>query len=213
MARPTVLRRRLTRQERSQRTRAELLDTARRVFEERGFHAASLEEIAEAAGYSKGAIYANFAGKDELFLAVLAEHVERRVRQTADVALRGEDLESAVRAVARGARELGEREPAWTPLLVEFWIHASRREEARRLVRELHERQLDGFAAVIEEVARRHRATLAIPARELARGSGALGRGLALERLLDPDVRVGELFEELFVAATLAVLRPTAGAR
>jgi AcrR family transcriptional regulator len=214
MEKPTVrMRRRLTRQERTQRTRADLLDTARRVFEERGFHAASLEEIAEAAGYSKGAIYANFAGKDELFLAVLGEHIERRLRATADVALRGEDLESAVRAVARGARELGEREPAWTPLLVEFWTHASRRAEARRLVRELHERQLDGFAAVIEEVARRHRATLALPARELARGTGALGRGLALERLLDPDVRVGDLFEGLFVAATLAVLRPTARAR
>ena len=70
------------RDERKARTRADLLETARRVFELRGFHAASLEEIADAAGYSKGAIYSNFSGKDELFLAVISDHVKRRFRHS-----------------------------------------------------------------------------------------------------------------------------------
>jgi AcrR family transcriptional regulator len=205
--------RRITREERKQRTRAELLATARRMFEERGFHAASLEEIAEEAGYSKGAVYSNFAGKDELFLAVLAEHMQARVRSVVEAALDGESFEEAVRAVACSAREAGLREPQWIPLVVEFWTHVSRREEVRRKVLALHECQLEAFAGVIEELAHRHRMAFVIPAREVVRGTGALGRGLALERLLNPEAQVGELFEELFVAATLAVARPQADSR
>lgn len=176
---------------------------ARRVFEERGFHAASLEEIAEEAGYSKGAIYSNFSGKDELFLAVLEEHIEQRARAVVDAALDGEDFEAAVRAVARSARDAGEREPRWAALLVEYWTHVSRRDGVRAVVLGLHERQLDAFTVVIEELARRHGVVFRIPAREVVRGTGALGRGLALERLLAPELPIGELFEELFVAATL----------
>jgi AcrR family transcriptional regulator len=150
-------------------------------------------------------VYSNFANKDELFLAVLAEHIERRVRASVDVALEAEEFEGAVRAVARSAVEEGEREPAWTPLLVEFWAHASRRGELRAAVLALHERQLDAFTGVVEELARRHDVTFRLAPREVVRGTGALGRGLALERLLDPDAAVGNVFEELFVAATVGV--------
>ena len=193
------------REERKRRTRADLLETARRVFEERGFHDASLEEIADAAGYSKGAIYSNFSGKDELFLAVLTEHIERRARAVVDVALDGKDFEASVRAVARSGVELGEREPAWTPLLIEFWTHVSKRPDLRPAVLELHERQLDAFAEVVGELARRHGKTFRIAPRDVVRGTGALGRGLALERLVEPDAPLGSVYEELFVAATLGV--------
>ena len=194
-----------TRRQPRERTRADLLETARRVFEERGFHAASLDEIAEAAGYSKGAIYSNFHGKDELFLAVLTEHVERRIRALVAVALDGKDFEAGVRAVARSGAQFGRREPQWTPLLVEFWIHVSRRDDLRRAVLDLHEHQLDALAELVAELGRRHGKTWRIPPREVVRGTGAMGRGLALERLLDPDTSYGETYEELFVAATLGV--------
>jgi AcrR family transcriptional regulator len=62
---------RLTRAQRRQQTRARLLEAAGQVFARRGFHAATLDEVAEAAGYTKGAVYANFANKDGLFLALL----------------------------------------------------------------------------------------------------------------------------------------------
>src|SRR5699024_6872801 len=65
-----------SRQERQQQTRAALLDTARMVFSEDGYHAARLERIAREAGYSKGAVYSNFAGKADLFLAVLDQNLE-----------------------------------------------------------------------------------------------------------------------------------------
>jgi AcrR family transcriptional regulator len=205
MAKAIESNRRGPRDERKRRTRGDLLETARRVFEERGFHAASLEEIADTAGYTKGAIYSNFEGKDELFLAVLTEHIERRARAVVDVALDGKDFEASVRAVARSGVELGEREPAWIPLLVEFWTHVSTRPDLRAAVLDLHERQLDAFAGVVEELARRHGKTFRIAPRDVVRGTGALGRGLALERLLEPDAPLGSVYEELFVAATLGV--------
>ncbi|HMN30494.1 MAG TPA: helix-turn-helix domain-containing protein, partial [Caldilineaceae bacterium] len=62
---------RLTRPQRQQQTRERLLDAAVEVFSRRGYHAASVEEISEAAGFSKGAVYSNFASKEELFLALL----------------------------------------------------------------------------------------------------------------------------------------------
>jgi AcrR family transcriptional regulator len=193
------------RDERKRRTRADLLETARRVFEERGFHDASLEEIAEAAGYSKGAIYSNFAGKDELFLAVLGQHIDRRARAVVDVALDGADFAASVRAVARSGVEFGEREPAWTPLLVEFWTHVSQRPRLREQVLALYERQLDAFTDVIEELARRHGKSFRIAPRDVVRGTAALGRGLALERLVAPERSLAHVYEELFVAATLGM--------
>jgi AcrR family transcriptional regulator len=208
MANPSVRRPRLTREERKRQTREDLLLTARRLFEERGFHGASLEDIADEAGYTKGAVYSNFASKDELFLAVLGGHIERRVRANVEVALDATDFASATRAVARSAVAESEREPAWAPLVVEFWAHASRREELRRAVLALHERQLDAFTGLIEELAHRHAVTFRVPPREVVRGTGALGRGLALERLLEPGAALGGLFEELFVAATVGVTEP-----
>ena len=61
------------------------------MFLRRGFHAASLDEIAEEAGYTKGAVYSNFAGKDDLFLALLAEHYVQRAETYAALILAEED--------------------------------------------------------------------------------------------------------------------------
>ena len=69
---------RLTRAEQRDVTRSRLLDAAEKVFVDRGFHAASVDEVAEEAGYSKGAVYSNFENKDELFLAVLERRTHGR---------------------------------------------------------------------------------------------------------------------------------------
>src|SRR6266705_548434 len=125
------MRQRLSRQDRKQRTRADLVAAAREVFLRRGFHGASLEEICEQAGYTKGAVYSNFAGKDELFLAVLDAHAAGRTRACA------------------------EADPRWVPVLIEFWTHASRHDDLRRQVSERHERNLDAIAALLEGLADR----------------------------------------------------------
>ena len=72
------VRTRLTRAESRQRTRDQLIDSAVKVFAERGYHAASVDEIAEDAGFSKGAVYANFPTKEQLFLAVMDRQQQRQ---------------------------------------------------------------------------------------------------------------------------------------
>jgi AcrR family transcriptional regulator len=196
---------RLTRSERTEQTRAELVEAARVVFLRSGFHGASLEEISLQAGYTTGAVYSRFAGKDGLFLAVLDDHVARRVRIYTDAAAAATDFESAGRELIRAAVAAGRDEPGWTPLLMEFWTHAARREDLRKQVLERNDRQLDALVELFEELALRHGVTFRLSPRRLLQGHTALARGLGLERQLDPDGRLDELYEEYALAATRAL--------
>lgn len=191
---------RMTRAERSEQTRAELVAAARRVFLRSGFHGASLDEISAAAGYTTGAVYSGFGGKDELFLAVVDDHLERRTRLYTDAALAAPDFESANREVIRAAVAAGREEPGWTPLLMEFWTHAARRPHLRVAVAERNERNLDASAALQEEVAARHGMRLLRDPREMQRAVTAMARGLSLERQIGPDVERERLFEDCAIA-------------
>jgi AcrR family transcriptional regulator len=190
---------RLGRQERRERTRADLLAAARRAFLRDGFHVASLDGIAEDAGYTKGAFYSNFASKDDLLVAVLEGHFSARVEAYEKLIFSTETIDDAYRVIARYWHDANEREPEWSRLVVELLAHASRNDQLRERVRVVRERALDQIAAFIEVLAERHGVEYLLPAREIARGSGALNRGLAVEQLLAPDVPVEE-FEEMHVA-------------
>jgi AcrR family transcriptional regulator len=198
-----VARRRLTRTQRQVQTKRDLVAAARRVFGRRGFYGATLEEISLEAGYTTGAIYSNFAGKDELFLAVLDERTERRVAAFGTEPLKAKSFEAALRVAVRISRE--GHEPDWAPLLVEFWTHASRDEELRRAVLDRHEQQLHAFAELVEQIGAKFGVTFRREPFEMARGYGALGRGLSLEKLLDPEAPIESLYEELFVTGALGM--------
>src|SRR5256885_16749950 len=86
---------RLTPERRRALTREHLLAAAAEVFAERGFHGATLDQIADAAGFSKGAVYSNFSSKDELFLALIKEQGAAMVRAYGDVAERLEAEDAA----------------------------------------------------------------------------------------------------------------------
>src|SRR6266568_7106345 len=78
--------RRLRRDERRQLTRAQLLDAAERVFAREGLRGASVEAIAAEAGFSHGAIYSNFKGKEDLFLVLVEERIDARLAKVYDAA-------------------------------------------------------------------------------------------------------------------------------
>ena len=199
---------RLTRPERRERTRGDLLAAARTVFERYGFHRASLDQIADEAGYTKGAIYSHFpGGKDALFLAVLDRHIDERVPTYAEIILSQDSFEASLRAIARHLVALGAKDPGWTPLLVEFWTHASHDADLRAAVQERNDRQMRAIAALIDDLAARHGVTYALPTVEVVRGSSALARGMGLERLVSPDAPLGATFEELFVAQMTGLAR------
>jgi AcrR family transcriptional regulator len=200
-------RRRLNRDELKELTRANLLEAARTVFSRRGFHAASLAEIAEEAGYSTGAVYSNFGGKDDLFLTMLDEQLAQSAREQSRSMREAENLEQAIRAAARELHGVAENDPARTPLTIEFWIHAARKPELRKRINALHRRQVGAIAQLLEELAERHDVEWVLPAAEVARGGGALSRGSRLERLVDDPIS-GRAFEEMFSAYLMGLARP-----
>jgi len=205
--------RRRTHAERKVQTRSDLVKSARQVFLERGFHGASLDEIAEAAGYSKGAVYSNFNSKDELFLAVFDAHLVQRTRALTDIVFSQARLEDAYHAIALSMSAADVQEPRWTPLLLEFWTYASRHEALRVIVSQRRERFLDVIAGLIEELGRRHGVDFALPTKEIARGSAALARGMALERLLNPRAVPADLFDRVHTAYVQGLTKTTKDVR
>jgi AcrR family transcriptional regulator len=201
---------RISRGDSKARTRADLIAAARRVFLARGFHAATLDEIAEEAGYTKGAVYSNFEGKDDLFLAVLTVHYAQRAASYAVLVGTEEDSEAMFRRVARVMLDAYREEPAWWPLISDFSTHASRHPALNARLRDAREGFLDELAGQIEALGEHHRLTLALPAREVARGTGALMRGMAVEWAIDPAAADAGAFEEMVAAYLrgLAVPRP-----
>jgi AcrR family transcriptional regulator len=199
---------RLNRAEAKQRTHDRLIAAARKVFLARGFHAASVGEIAEEAGYTTGAIYSNFGGKDELLLAMLdAELTERASSQRAQMR-ESASFEQGVRAAGRDLHRAGAQDPQMTPLIVEFWTYAASRPKLRKRAKALHQRQLAWIADLLREGCERHGVSLRLPPEEVARGGGALSRGMRLERLLDPAGASEDDFVEMFTAYVTGLIEP-----
>jgi AcrR family transcriptional regulator len=169
---------------RKDEVRTRVLRAAGEVFAERGFAAASIDQVAAAAGFTKGAVYSNFASKDELFLALMAAEAATRV-EVVEAALRETtDLPSALAAV--GA-ELSRREASWQLLFLEFWQRAVRDPDVRRAFvasrRDLRVRVADVVARFLAE----HPVRTGWDAQSLTVVLIALSNGLALEALPDPD--------------------------
>ena len=76
---------RLTRAQKRERTHGELVSSAERLFVERGFHASTVDEIALEAGYTKGAVYSNFASKEDLFFAVYERRAGRAIAEIEEI--------------------------------------------------------------------------------------------------------------------------------
>jgi AcrR family transcriptional regulator len=174
----------MTRDERRAATRTELLDAASRVFARRGFHAATLEDVAREAGYTTGAIYSNFAGKDELFQAAFEHQIAHDVREVSKAqATTTEDTPGArTRAASRRWMELVRERPEMF-LLTEYWAYAMRHPEVRESFIERFGAFRDTTARWLEEEAAHGGWELPLPPRDIAVGLNALMYGMALQYL------------------------------
>ena len=126
-----------TQAERREETREELLAAAARVFAHRGFHATSLDAVAEEAGFSRGAVYYNFADKEELFLELLDRRCAERGQDLREVFADtdDEDVEATSRQAQLGrphALDAMTGDPEWRALYLEFLAHAARDTAFRR---------------------------------------------------------------------------------
>src|ERR1051325_6634737 len=123
---------RWTQERRRQRTRDLLLDAAEEVFAERGYDGASLEEIAQRAGYTRGAIYKHFGNKEEMFLEANKRFNERYVHAFVDAIDPSRPLEEVdIGAIAQRWREMSRLDTGRFALGAEFNLYTLRNPEAR----------------------------------------------------------------------------------
>ena len=177
----------LTPERRRELTRSTLIDAAADVFAKRGFHAASLEEIAETAGFTRGAIYKNFENKEELFFAVIERRIDAQLSRFREVLT--EDQEAA-RDPARLAaiwEEVLAFDKEWFTLDLEFRLYAMRNEEARKTWVTQENLLHDVVARFIEETQKALGATMSFDADTLAGIVVPASQGFWQWAALDPE--------------------------
>jgi len=185
------------RRPRREAVRRRLLDAALQVFAERGFAGASLDEVAAAAGLTKGAIYSNFESKDDLFFAMMSDQVSTSIE-----AIRGVLIGTAGDARKEQARyEIGRllteaftQQREWELVLLDFWRRAVADEEVRPQFL-AHRRALRAaIADSVEQVLGRSPDIGGLSIDEVVTVVLALFNGLAIEQYVDPDLVSDDLF-------------------
>lgn len=201
---------RLTRAEQQAETRRRVLAAADRVFTERGFHAARLEEIAAHAGYTRGAVYSNFKNKDELALAIIEERFATSKELVERLASAQDPDVDGAQAVGHEFSNLFFEQNPWTPLFLEFVIHASRHPDLAKRLRAPYRGLADAIAKALETAS--GQAGMALPAasQRLALVMLAATNGAAVERLIDPERADSTLGGEVlgWIAAGLIAANP-----
>jgi AcrR family transcriptional regulator len=200
---------RLTRAEQAHRNRGLVLDAARRVFLARGYHGATLEQIADEAGFSKGVVYSQFDSKADLFLALLEARIEQRAADNARLAqslARGGDLQPLVEHLVRGDQAT----PDWQLLVIEFRVHAARDPELSRRYAAAHARTVDGVAEAMTTAAVTDGREPAVSSRQLAELALALSTGTTLEQAANPDALGGPELATQIAHVLEPLVRPVA---
>jgi AcrR family transcriptional regulator len=192
---------RLTRDESKAVTLSRILKAAEKTFEEKGFVAASVDEIADEAGYSKGAVYANFPNKQALFLAVAGQ----RMRDT------GAELFNAIRA-ATTPSDLVAHVNEWFrvrrrttvdrfALNLEFWMIMARDPKLREIGGHSFQAARSRTAEIVNEQVERHTLRPKLSAESIAMIMVALRSGIETQEWFDPggisETIVGDLLEVL----------------
>jgi AcrR family transcriptional regulator len=189
--------------------RDELLSAALRVFARRGYREAGVDEIAAEAGYSKGALYWHFSGKEELLLTLLEERIDAPMRERfALLASAPPRRDMSVEATRAFARQLAAEREAML-LEREYWSLAIRDPELRARYAERQTELRRDLAAAMEARAR-HLGTpdLPMPAEDVARIVMSIIGGLAVDELIEPgSVRPELLGEALAVVYAGLVAR------
>ena len=168
-------------------TRARLLDAAGRVFAERGYDRTSLDDLASAAGLTKGAVYSSFASKDELFYALMQERIGERLTLVAEAVERQSTPHEIGHDAGSGLSALVSSQADWHLLFIEFWARAVRDPELRVQFARHRRAARQTIADFLQAQATRAGVQLPAPADQLAIAVLALSNGIAIEQLADPE--------------------------
>jgi len=210
-ARPALdARTRMCQEERTRATRRKLLDAAKRIFAQDGFEAARLEDIAALAGYTRGAFYANFKSKEDIFFALFEEWVRERIESVTTAMGRHSDPAKKLAALRTHYAELA-KDRSLVLISMEFKLYALRHPEAHARLKSRHRRIRASFGELFSELMRELDKTISIAFPAVSACLGAVAQGLLLEHLIDPktlsndDIRhgLGRFFDSIFQAGSV----------
>jgi AcrR family transcriptional regulator len=184
---------------RREEVRRRLLEAAAEVFAEKGYATARLDEIAHRAGFTKGAVYSNFAGKHALLAELIEQHVTTQFAvNSLEVRAQNRPERVLEDIAAVYARAISERD-TWTGLLVEISQQAGHDDEVRAVYRDVRRALRDQLASMLDTSLAEVGLRLLVPAEQVALTLQALRMGLALEHGTDP-----EQVDEAAIAAVFA---------
>lgn len=171
--------------ERTEATRARLIQSAEKIFARDGFEVAKLEEIAADAGYTRGAFYANFDSKEDLFLALLEREISSRISNLEKEMGKVREPEAKLKAMREFFlnKALDRR---WSLLALEFKLFAVRHPEVKRRLAAMHRRFVEPRVGMLEEVMKGLGRELPVSAFATGVSLATLGNALMLENMLDP---------------------------
>jgi AcrR family transcriptional regulator len=199
-------RRRLTREDKRRANRARILHAARKVFAQHGYHGATIGEIADEAGLSNGAVYYNFANKEDLFLALLDEWRTELIGDVQTAIRRPGNAEPAhsFQDEMRHVIETLKRGREWRLLLFEFVTYAARNPEFRERFAAGRQNFKAALATALADRTAAHHLQPAVSPGQLAVLVTALVNGLTVDELTEP----GGFPDDLLATALLALMDP-----
>jgi AcrR family transcriptional regulator len=204
----------MTREQSRANTRERLLRAARGVFARSGFHGASVEEIAAEAGFSTGALYSNFTGKEDLFLVLMEREIDEHAREISEAVRARASIAERATGGAQQWMTMIEREPDVLLLFMEFWAYGVRDARVRPKVAARFAQVRELLTTLIADGVRDFDLELDIPAEQLAVAIDALADGIARQKLADPDAVPDELMGRVLSLLLAAATRPAGtGAR
>jgi AcrR family transcriptional regulator len=178
-------------------SRRELIDAAVEVFAERGYQAASVEDVIRRSGLSKGTFYFNFASKEELFGAVVHDRLDAPARALIEATADAPGDVPTAGTVSAGLADIMRNERGPLLLLQDYWAQAARDEQVAVRYRARQAALRDALAAALQA---RHEHTgvpLTFDAHRLAQAFIALAQGLALESIVDSEAADAALFGDI----------------
>ncbi|HEY9289263.1 MAG TPA: TetR/AcrR family transcriptional regulator [Candidatus Dormibacteraeota bacterium] len=199
---------RLTRDERKARTRAELIDAAAQVVGRKGYHAATVDDIAAEAGFTKGAFYSNFESKEDVFMELVAD---RSRNWTIAVARAYEGTEPLPDRLQKGGEVLTrmvQEQVDWMLLSSEMLSQCVRDPRMRERLAAAYEECRQVIARVVDRVETDFGVRLATPSDQVATMMMAMTDGFVYQRLADPDRLPADLLADginVFLNGLLAV--------
>jgi len=199
---------RMTREQSKANTRERLLVAARGVFARSGFHGASVEEIASEAGFSTGALYSNFDGKEDLFLMLMEREIDEHAREIADAVRARTSIRERATGGARQWMTMIERDTELLLLFMEFWAYGVRDARVRPKVAARFAQVRELLTQLIVDGVREFELELDIPAEHLAVAIDALADGIARQKLADPEAVPDDLMGKVLSVLLAGATRP-----